>query len=543
MQRMGYRLFCLFGLLALGCLPVQAQQITRGPYLQNATEDAISILWRTDTLCTSRIRYGASPGNLNLTIVDTTRTYNHRVRITGLDPYSRYYYAAGIDTLELEGDDSSHHFHTNPVRGTAQPIKIWALGDFGRGNAQENWVRDGYVRLAKADRPADVWLWLGDNAYDTGTDSEYTLKVFDVFDSLFDSQIFWPTPGNHDYGSVNQNGLPPTHTGPYYSIVEVPTNGEAGGIASGGEMYYSFDYGNIHFVSLNSELGPWIQGVNTPLTQWLEADLQATNQPWKIVYFHQPPHSKGSHNSDNFWETTMFGMRTNIMPIVERHGVDLVLSGHSHVYERSKLMNGFYDWSFLYAPIFEVDGGSGNETLGEEYHKALSGTNANKGTVYVVAGNGASSYAWGALNHPMMVAGWGCDTCVGSLIIDVHNDTLRGKFYSSAGVVKDQFSIFKDLTVGSLPADVPENGLKIWPNPFSERLEFEIETKRSAQLSVMVSDLEGREVWTDELGKFAPGRHSLVLADLPADLPSGNYILQISDGIETWSHRIVKQSH
>jgi 3',5'-cyclic AMP phosphodiesterase CpdA len=72
----------------------------------------------------------------------------------------------------------------------------------------------------------------------------------------------------------------------------------------------------------------------------------------------------------------MFGMRTNIMPIVERHGVDLVLSGHSHVYERSKLMNGFYDWSFLYAPIFEVDGGSGNETLGEEYHKSLSGTNA-----------------------------------------------------------------------------------------------------------------------------------------------------------------------
>jgi hypothetical protein len=146
----------------------------------------------------------------------------------------------------------------------------------------------------KADRPADVWLWLGDNAYDTGTDSEYTEKVFNVFDSLFDSQIFWPTPGNHDYGSVNQNGFLPRIPVPYYSIVEVPTNGEAGGIASGGEMYYSFDYGNIHFVSLNSELGPWIQGVNTPLTQWLEADLQAANQPWKIVYFHQPPHSKGS---------------------------------------------------------------------------------------------------------------------------------------------------------------------------------------------------------------------------------------------------------
>jgi hypothetical protein len=528
--------------LLLSCLStVQAQQVTRGPYLQNANHEAITIKWRTDTLCDSRVRFGTNPGNLTQLVIDTVQTYNHTVRITGLAPYSQYFYAAGTTTMDLEGDDSSHHFHTNPIPGTAQPIKIWALGDFGRNNLAEYLVRDSYTKLAKADRPADVWLWLGDNAYDTGTDLEYTEKVFNVFDSLFDSQIFWPTPGNHDYGSVNQNGLPPTHTGPYYSIVEVPTNGEAGGVPSGGEMYYSFDYGNVHFISLNSELGPWINSDNTPLTQWLEADLQATTQPWKIVYFHQPPHTKGSHDSDNFWEVRMVAMRNNIMPIVERHGVDLVLSGHSHVYERSKLMYGFYEWSFLYSPSYEVDGGSGNESLGEEYHKSLSGQNPNRGTVYTVAGNGASSYAWGTLNHPMMVYGWGCDTCVGSMLIDVHEDTLRGKFYSAGGILKDEFSIFKDLTVAHDPLSEQNKSLKIWPNPFSDQLELEIELSENSRLFATILDISGQEVWNEKLGKFGIGKHQMVLKNLPTHLVSGTYILRIDNGIDSWTQRIVKQ--
>jgi hypothetical protein len=158
---MGYRLFCLFGLLALGCLPVQAQQITRGPYLQNATEDAISILWRTDTLCTSRIRYGASPGNLNLSWSSTTvQTYNHisadhrfriRIRSIFMRPASTTidWRATTVRTISIR------------IRfaGTAQPIKIWALGDFGRDNAQEYLVRDSYVRLAKG-RPSGRCLAL-----------------------------------------------------------------------------------------------------------------------------------------------------------------------------------------------------------------------------------------------------------------------------------------------------------------------------------------------------------------------------------------------
>lgn len=526
--------------VALNC-SLQAQQVTRGPYLQNANDQAITVKWRTDSLCDSRVRFGPDPGNLTQAVTDSVPTYNHTVRITGLAPYSRYYYAAGTSTMDLEGGDSSHHFHTNPVPGTVQPIKIWALGDFGRNNPQEYWVRDSYARLAAADRPADVWVWLGDNAYDIGTDSQYTQRVFNVYDSIFDSQIFWPCPGNHDYYSVNQNGLPPTHTGPYYNIIEVPTNGEAGGVPSGGEMYYSFDYGNVHFVSMNSELGSWIFSTNTPLTQWLEADLQATTQPWKIIYFHQPPHSKGSHSSDNFWETNMVAMRNNIMPIVERHGVDLVLSGHSHVYERSKLMHGFYDWSFTYSPSYEVDGGSGNEALGEQYMKSMSGLHPNRGTVYAVVGNGGSYAAWAPLDHPMMHYGWTCDTCVGSMMIDVIGDTLRAKYFSSQGNVMDQFSIYKDLTVDAAQPRPSGQHFKVLPNPFTDRLELEVDLPRESRLWVVIVDIAGQEVHREKWGKLAPGLHRLPLDAATLNLPAGVYLLQLTDGVQNWTQRIVKQ--
>ena len=77
-----------------------------------------------------------------------------------------------------------------------------------------------------------------------------------------------------------------------------------------------------------------------PQAVWLKQDLAANTQPWTVVYFHHPPYTKGSHNSDT--EAELINMRQKIVPIFERYKVDLVLSGHSHSYERSYLINGHY---------------------------------------------------------------------------------------------------------------------------------------------------------------------------------------------------------
>lgn len=74
--------------------------------------------------------------------------------------------------------------------------------------------------------------------------------------------------------------------------------------------------------------------------QWLLNDLQLNKAKWIIAIRHHPPYSKGTHNSDV--EIEMVDMRNNIVPLLERFGVDLVLTGHSHTYERSYFIHGHY---------------------------------------------------------------------------------------------------------------------------------------------------------------------------------------------------------
>ncbi|MCP5055221.1 MAG: hypothetical protein GY937_00685, partial [bacterium] len=101
--------------------------------------------------------------------------------------------------------------------------------------------------------------------------------------------------------------------------------GEAGGVASNTEAYYSFDFGNVHFVALDSSESDRSPGGE--MLSWLTADLAANQQDWTIAFFHHPPYSKGSHDSDT--ETPLVEMRTNAVPVLEAGGVDLVLTGHS----------------------------------------------------------------------------------------------------------------------------------------------------------------------------------------------------------------------
>ena len=102
----------------------------------------------------------------------------------------------------------------------------------------------------------------------------------------------------------------PALTIPYFQIFNIPTDGSAGGVASGTEKYYSFDYGRIHFICLDSMTSSRAPG--SPMLTWLEQDLGATTQDWIIVFFHHPPYTKGSHNSDT--ETQLIEMRTAPSP-------------------------------------------------------------------------------------------------------------------------------------------------------------------------------------------------------------------------------------
>ncbi len=197
------------------------------------------------------------------------------------------------------------------------------------------------------DKHTDVWLMLGDIGYFYGSQSEFQRGIFDgVYKGMMRNTVIWPTPGNHDMRSADSQ----FGSGPYYNIFTTPKNGEAGGIPSGKEAYYSFNYGDIHFISMDSEDTP--RDKNGEMANWLRTDLENDDHNWKIAYFHHPVYTKGSHDSDRDKDSDgrMQEMRENFLPILEEHGVDLVLGGHSHIYERSYLLKGHYGYSDEFDP-------------------------------------------------------------------------------------------------------------------------------------------------------------------------------------------------
>ncbi len=413
--------------------------LTRGPYLQLGTPSSTVVRWRTSAPVVGRVQYGQAAGANTWAAEDTVATTEHVVTLTGLLPNTAYYYSVGSGTTVLAGGDATHFFLTPPVAGTSKATRVWVLGDSGTANANVRAVRDAYYAYTGT-RHTNLWLMLGDNAYTSGTDAEFQAAVFDIFPTMLRKSVLWPTLGNHDGVSADSA----TQTGPYYNIFTLPKSGEAGGLASGTEAYYSFDYANIHFVCLESfETNRSATG---PMLTWLQNDLASTTQPWVIAFFHHPPYSKGSHDSDT--DIELKEMRQNALPILENAGVDLVLSGHSHSYERSFLIDGHYGTSSTFTSSMKKNGGSGREDGTGAYRKPTYGIAAHEGAVYAVAGSSGQT-SGGLLNHPAMFISL---NSLGSMVLDVNGNRLDAAFIDQAGVKRDYFTILKGATSsGSTP--------------------------------------------------------------------------------------------
>ena len=417
--------------------------VTRGPYLQIGTPNSTVVRWRTNVATDSRVSFGTAQGSLTSNADNATQTTEHEVLVTGLSPATKYFYSVGSTTQTLAGNDSSHYFVTSPVAGTASPTRIWVLGDSGTANANAQAVRDAYLGFTGSIH-TNLWLMLGDNAYETGTDSEYQAAVFNMYPTTLRQSVLWPTIGNHD---TAQSTNPPA-TLPYFSIFTLPTNAQAGGVASGTEKYYSFDYANIHFICLDSMTSD--RSPSGPMATWLRADLASSTRQWTIAFWHHPPYSKGSHNSDT--ESFLVEMRQNFLPILEEAGVDLVLAGHSHSYERSYLIDGHYGTSSTFTNAMKKDGGSGRADDTGAYNKATLGPGSHEGAVYAVAGS-SGQISGGLLNHPAMFISL---NNLGSMVLDVNGNTLDAKFLRENGEVWDYFRIVKGA-VAPVPPAAPTN--------------------------------------------------------------------------------------
>lgn len=436
------RILAILIALAVGSA-AQAAVVTRGPYLQMPSPSGMVVRWRTDVPTTSRVTYGDAPTALFETADDPTLTTEHAVALTGLTAGTTAYYAVGEIGLPLAGGDADHYLRTAPPTGSHAPFRIWSIGDAGFTGPGLDAVRDAFATY-NGGSATDLFLLLGDNAYVSATDAQYQAAVFDEHAAMLRTTPVWSVFGNHEILSSN----PLTQTGPYFTMFTFPTAAELGGVASGTEAYYSFDYGNTHVIVLDSEEAP--TSASTPMLTWLTADLQAAvlqNPTWIIAAWHRPPYSKGLlHDSDT--ETGEIRMRQFVLPILDAYGVDVVFNGHSHNYERSYLLDGHYGLSSTFNASFQVDPGDGDPDGDGAYRKDDTGPAPHSGTVYVVNGSG-SEVRTTTLNHPAMVRGL---LELGSVVLDVDDTTLTARFLTSTGLIHDAFRIEKGLTCAPSPA-------------------------------------------------------------------------------------------
>ena len=503
-----------------------APTITRGPYLQVGTPNSIVVRWRSDGNSDSRIRYGTNPQNLDQIANLPENTVDHEVLLSGLSPETRYYYAIG-NSSDGVVSDPGFYFVTAPAANARKKVRIWVLGDAGTGNQDARDVRDAYYSFTGTTH-TDLWVMVGDNAYSDGEDDEYQEKMFDIYPTMLSKSVLWPAFGNHDGKSADSKD----GSGVFYDIFTLPANAEAGGTPSTTEAYYSFDFANIHFICLNSH--DIDRSQNGEMLQWLKEDLNQNGQDWTIAYWHHPPYSKGSHDSDD--EDQLIEMRENAVPILEAGGIDLVISGHSHSYERSYLLDGHHGKSGSLTSAMILDSGDGSSNKDGAYEKETLGAAPHEGAVYVVAGSSGKT-SGGSLDHPAMMYSF---EELGSVVLDVDSARLDLTFLNDQGDTRDSFTMIKGTGVVSItPADgnqLPETIalLTNFPNPFNPitTIRFDLPVGSASVFNVRLDiiDIRGRVVNTLIKEPLAPGEYGINwdATNLRGErVPSGVYIFRL----------------
>jgi len=212
--------------------------------------------------------------------------------------------ATGTTTFAVIGDYGTNDKNERAVAGLVaswSPAFVIAVGD--------NYVSRTGTGPSKYDETVGAYYgnWLKDVA---PTKQGATVGRAPI-------NAFFPALGNHDY-----LGTPPSPAA-YLTYFNLPGMGFNN--SSGNERYYDFVEGPVHFFVLDSNPEGFDgMGSGSPQGQWLRRQLAASTSPWNVVYDHHPPYSSESlHGSTEYMQWPFAAW-----------GADVVISGHSHVYER-----------------------------------------------------------------------------------------------------------------------------------------------------------------------------------------------------------------
>jgi len=290
------------------CGPSRSTTVIRGPYLQWLRPNAITIVWETVDEVDSMVDFGPTAA-YGSTATDCDSTSRHEVTVTGLNPYTVYHYRVRSGAQVLSDDRT---FKT--AAGPGQTSFTFAvLGDTQSGIDPAKDHMGRYRRSATEGHTAamvwlnglnpDFYLHTGDLVA-RGAELSAWDEFFSFEGDLMSRISMFPTLGESEENHYN-----------YFRIFHLPNN----------ERWYSFDYGNVHFVCLQID-GFADATPGSEQYRWLENDLAGTNKPWKIAFFHFPPYSYGQGGSKP--------EARHVHSLFTKYGVKLVFSANDRNYQR-----------------------------------------------------------------------------------------------------------------------------------------------------------------------------------------------------------------
>ncbi|MDI1249510.1 MAG: metallophosphoesterase family protein [Lacunisphaera sp.] len=291
------------GWLPLLCLalPALAAPLTKGPYLQAPGPDSITVMWETQAGEPGQLRFGEGE-RLDRTLGPLTpvriagakaECFVYEAVVTGLKPGTTYRYEASV------GADRSGPRQFKTFDPEAESVTFIAYGDT-RTNPDKHTAIAALFR-----RHAPEFILHSGDLVAKGTQHDLWAKeFFDPLQGVIDEVPLLPSIGNHEQDGVN-----------YLAYFHQPGDQRT---------FYSRDIGPVHVLTLDYR--------STAMTDeqfaFVQADLRASRAPWKIVLLHAPMFNFGGHAS-------LWG-HEHYLPLFREMHVDLVLAGHSHLYERFK---------------------------------------------------------------------------------------------------------------------------------------------------------------------------------------------------------------
>ena len=290
--------------------------IEKGPYLQNVGKYRITIMWESLYTTKSRVDYGITK-DYDLFVEKTREVELHEITLRPLRPNTRYYYKVTCGLTTKTGT-----FKTAPNHNI--PFSFVVYGD----SRDDPGTHKKIARKILKAKP-DFIMHVGDLVNNGKKDYQWESQFFEPLHDVINHIPIFTALGNHEANAKN-----------YFDLFSLPNN----------ESWYSFNYSNCHFTVLDTNKD---YSKGSSQYKWLKNDLTKASTRWKFVFFHHPPYGSGTHHGSDL------KVRNVLTPLFRKHSVDMVFSGHHHIYERSYPIASAFEPKGTPVTYVVTGGGSG----------------------------------------------------------------------------------------------------------------------------------------------------------------------------------------